>query len=89
MLEQLKPFPEVWKYLPDIRDIKKVPRQWLYDVAFTIIGKPVSDWVDSKITERNEKLAVKQNLYINMDPDIAAAFHASQNISSKYHCLLQ
>ena len=69
--------------MPENRDVKKVPRQWLYDVAYTIIGKPLADWVNSKITERNEKLAVKQNLYINMDSDIAAAFHQSQNISSK------
>ena len=83
LLKQLNHHPEVWNYLPEARDVKKVPRQWLYDIAYTIIGKPLSDWVDSKIAERNNKLAEKQNLYIKMDPDIAAAFHASQNISSK------
>ena len=74
--------------MPEARDVKKVPRQWLYDVAYTIIGKPLADWVDSKITERNDKLATKQNLYINMDPKITAAFHQSHNISSKSQVFL-
>ena len=39
--------------------------------------------VEEIIAKRNEELAVKQNLVIEMDPDIAEAFRRSQNISSK------
>jgi len=31
-------------------------------------------WVDEKISERNEKIMQTQNLAINMDPEIYAAF---------------
>ena len=62
----------------------KVPRQWLINVVYTIIGEPFSAWVNVEIVSRNDKLAEKQNLLISMDPEIAKAFHASVNISSKF-----
>lgn len=41
-------------------------------------------WADTKIKERNELLAEKQDLNLHLDAEIAAAFNKSQNISSKY-----
>ena len=38
--------------------------------------------MNARIAERNEKLAQKQNLLIEMDPAIAAAFDRSVNIST-------
>ena len=70
-------------YLPEDRDMHKVPRQWLINVTYTIIGEPFSKWVKKEIVDRNEALAKKQNLLIEMDPEIARAFHSSHNISSK------
>ena len=52
-------------------------------MAFTVCGEPFAGWVKLQIERRNEDLATKQQLYIEMDPDIAKAFHASFNISSK------
>ena len=69
--------------MPSDRELLKVPRQWLIDVAFTVIGDPFANLVEEIIAKRNEELAVKQNLVIEMDPDIAEAFRRSQNISSK------
>jgi hypothetical protein len=31
-------------------------------------------WIEERIQDRNSKLEVKQNLLINMDPTVAAAF---------------
>ena len=72
----------------------KVPRQWLINVTYTLVGEAFSAWVKDEIASRNEDLARKQNLLIDMDPEIAKAFHGSVNISSRYHhfpsvCLLQ
>ena len=41
-------------------------------------------WIEEKILERNKKLEVKQNLLINMDPSVAAAFEASKQVSGKW-----
>ena len=49
----------------------KVPRQWLINVTYTILGAPFKGWVQSEIENRNEELAKKQNLLIDMDPEIA------------------
>ena len=75
--------PKVSYYLPEDRDMHKVPRQWIINVAYTLIGEPFAAWVKDEIANRNDELAKKQNLLIEMDPGIAAAFHKSVNISSK------
>ena len=53
------------------------------NVAYTIIGEPFSNWAKKKISERNQELAEKQNLLIEMDEEIALAWQQSVNISSK------
>ena len=63
----------------------KVPRQWLINVAYTVIGEPFNAWIKDEIANRNEELARKQNLLIDMDPEIAQAFHRSVNINSKFN----
>jgi len=40
-----------------------------------------------KIKERNKRLESKNNMMIEMDPDIAAAFTQSQQVSSKSEAL--
>ena len=48
------------------------------------MGDEFRDWVAGKIRERNDKLAEKHDLMIDMDPAIARAFQNSSMISSKY-----
>jgi len=83
MVTQARKNPLINPYLPEDRDLHKVPRQWFINVAYTVLGEPFAGWVKSEIENRNEELAIKQKLYIEMDPEIAKAFHASVNISSK------
>ena len=85
ILERTKEYPDVKSYLPEDRDMHKVPRQWLINVAYTVIGEPFSTWVKDEISSRNEELAKKQKLLIDMDPEIAKAFHDSVNISSRFY----
>ena len=61
----------------------KVPRQWLINVTYTLAGEPFNAWIKEEIASRNEDLAKKQNLLIEMDAEIAKAFHNSVNISSR------
>ena len=83
ILEQARKTPTVSNYLPEDRDMHKVPRQWLINVAYTLVGNAFAASVSTEIANRNEELAKKQKLLIDMDPEIAAAFHKSVNISSK------
>ena len=77
--------PRINDYLPEDRDLPRLPRQWLLNVSYTVLGEPFKGWVQNEIELRNEELATKQKLYIEMDPEIAKAFHSSFNISSKSH----
>ena len=84
ILEQARKNPVINDYLPEDRDMHKVPRQWLLNVAFTLLGEPFRGWIKDEIEHRNEEIAKKQKLLIELDPDVARAFHASVNISSGY-----
>ena len=52
-------------------------------MIYSIVGDDLRQWVSEQVKSRNEKLAEKQELMIELDPDIAAAFGNSLNISSK------
>ena len=75
--------PEVNAYLPDDRDIHKLPRQWLANVFYTIIGEPFQIWVDKMVDNRNTKVAKAGNMMIEMDAEVYEAFKNSTQISSK------
>ena len=77
-------YKEAWTYLPDQKDIPKLPRQWVVNVLNTVVGRQFSDWVREQIDARNKKLRADHNLNIELDPEIAEAFRASSQVSSKY-----
>ena len=84
ILEYGKQIAQVPQYLPDDRDLSKVPRQWLINVIYSIVGDDFRKWVSVEVKNRNDQLADNQNLMIELDPEIAAAFGSSLNISSKF-----
>ena len=53
-------------------------------MIYSIVGDNLREWVSQQVKSRNEKLAEKQDLMIELDPEIAPAFGSSLNISSKY-----
>lgn len=81
-----KTWPEVLKYMPDFRDQGKLPKQYVINACFTIVGAPFQIWVNEKIKERNEKVETKNDLIISMDPQIAQAFNNSTMISTSHGC---
>ena len=74
-------------YMPDDKELRKLPRQWICNVGASIIGKPFQNWVTERIKARNEGAVEKKNMLIAMDPAVAAAFHASTAVSRK--CLIR
>ena len=75
--------PEVNAFLPDDRDLSKLPRQWLANVFYTVIGGPFQVFVDKLIEARNTKVAKQGNVMIEMDEEVYEAFKNSKQISSK------
>ena len=75
--------PDTVLYFPDEDDIRKLPRQWVINVTYTLVGRPFADWVQAKMEARNQELVAKRDMAIMMDPDILLAFNASSHISSK------
>ena len=71
-------------YMPDDKELRKLPRQWICNVGASIIGAPFQHWVAERINARNEGAVEKKNMLIAMDPAVAAAFHASTAVSRKY-----
>ncbi len=72
-------------YLPEEDDLHRLPRQWLINVAYTLVEQEFADWVKTRTEARNQKLLQDQKMCIDIDPDILRAFNASTNVSSKYH----
>ena len=71
-------------YLPFEREICKLPKQWVVNVLYTVIGEAFRAFVKEKIEERNARVIVERDLMINVDQDIANAFQASTVVSCKY-----
>ena len=57
--------------LPCEKEIIKLPKQYLVNVIYTVVGEQFSNWVRSKIEERNAKVQIEKDLMINVDSDIA------------------
>ena len=81
IFEQFEPDAAVFQYLPDGKELRKVPKQWICNVLATVVGEPFAQWVKARIFNRNETVIKERKLGIAMDADIAAAFHASTAIS--------
>ena len=74
ILGRARTINDVMNKLPDEREILKCPKQWIINIVYTVAGEPFADWVRQKVKDRNEALALKKDLNINVDPAIAQAF---------------
>ena len=65
----------MYEYLPEpVLELPKVPKQWLANVCATILKEKFSDWVKKQVKARHQKVMVKKDLGIKMDPEMAAIF---------------
>ena len=77
-------YGSVGAYLPDGKEIQKVPKQWIANVCHSVLKNIFADWVKEQIEQRNKELVQQKGLIIEMDPEMAAAFQASAKQSGKY-----
>ena len=69
--------------MPIEKELPKLPKQWICNVAYSLIGDPFRDWVMQQVEARNQKQAVERNLNIAVDPAIGALLMASTHVSRK------
>ena len=60
--------------LPIEKEIEKLPKQWLINVIYTIVGDQFAQWVKDRIEERNQRMLQDRGLVIEMDQDVQRAF---------------
>ena len=65
----------------------KWPRQYTINCLGIILNQRFIDWVDGRIEERNQKMALERQTMIAMDANVASAFADSTYQSSKYNVL--
>ena len=56
VLQWVRPFNDVFDYLPDGRDMDRMPRAWITNVIYSVVGQPFKDYVNQKIEARNNAL---------------------------------
>ena len=60
MLEFAKGIDAVMKALPDLeREILRLPREYIANVIYTLVGEKFKEWVTARIEARNSYLAEK------------------------------
>ena len=69
-------------YLPDEKDIQHLPKSWLVNIIYACCGDAFSEFIKSQVVARNQKIAVKKDMLINVDPSIANAFNTTNHIST-------
>ena len=77
-------YPDTFRYYPVDSEIHRLPKQWLVNVAYAVLGDLFSSWVKEQVEERNAKVAEKGNLMIELDAEIHQAFLQSSAVSRKY-----
>ena len=65
------------------KELMKMPRSYIANVIYTLIGDAFQEWSDKRIVTRNEKVVKDRDMEIKMDPEIAAIFKASTAVSGK------
>lgn len=73
--------PEALQYLPCLKEIPKVPKQWLVNIIYSVVGENFELWVHDRISKRNEKVTIAKDLNILIDPTVLAAFQRSNAVS--------
>ena len=66
----------------EVQERDKLPRQYVINVIYTCAGQPFREWVNQLVDRRHEEVADKKQLYIELDPEIAAVFNSSKAVST-------
>ncbi len=70
------------QYLPELEtEIMKFPRAYIASIIYTIANQDFKTWSQARIQERNRKVAEKNDLNVDIDPELKAFFVASTAVS--------
>jgi hypothetical protein len=83
MVEFAEAYPDVFNYLPDKRDMYRIPRQFLINILTTKIGDPFDKWVKTQTDIRDNTMKIVHNLDIAVSNACLNAFNRSNHITSK------
>ena len=86
ILQEARKDPRMGQYLPDDRDHHMLPRAYLCNLAYSVVGRPFLDWVEKQVENRHEVMRAERNLVVDVDPEIAAIFSKSAMVSRKCPC---
>jgi len=68
-----------------MREIRKMPRAYICNVIYTLVGETFKKWVNKECLARNEQFTKKQGMEIKLQSRIAEAAAASTAINRKFH----
>ena len=81
MLIYANSFENVMVALPIIsREIDKLPRYYIANVIYTIVGEAFANWVNTRVNTRNRKVTHEENM-IELDPEIFQLYQQSTSVS--------
>ena len=73
----------ILQYFPLIeKEIQKLPRSYIACVIYSCADADFKAFVDQQIKRRNQKVAEEQQMFIQMDPEIAQIFADSTAVST-------
>jgi hypothetical protein len=81
ILKNVMSIPEAVMYLPDLKELSKVPKAYICNITYSVVGDTFAEWVHHRIKERNEKVTIKRDLNISIQPSVLAAFLSSNAVS--------
>jgi hypothetical protein len=77
-------YAELQVYFPTLElERKRLQKQWILNVAYSVVGDDFASWIQQGIEVRNQKMASEKNMLIEIDREIFDAFHASTSVSCK------
>ena len=69
-------------YFPEKRDeIERLPRSFIINVLYSLKGESFKKSVNRKMEERNQRLIEKQQIGLELDDEVKAAFLKSTQVS--------
>lgn len=83
ILERGREHNDLESYLPEDRDMDRLPRHFIATVVRGLLKKDFDNWVEAVIEKRNENIRSKRRLEIELAPEIFKIYESSKHISSK------
>lgn len=57
--------------------MRKIPRDYLINIIYTVVGDEFEKWVMQRAKARNDKLNSSNDLLLDFDPEIVKIFESA------------